>query len=250
MIFTEVKVKCLCLLFLFFGFTMKGQLSKSLKRGYAALSCYDYFKAKHLFYQSFNKRPDFPSAYGLSIIYSRNDNPFYQTDSAAKYAQTARLLFTKQQQKIIESGFILDSAAVEKQVNHCVQMSFEKAVKANDIAHWDYFLEQHPLANEQTKSEAIYRRDELELNEVIAKNQSTITAQFLITHPVSQLYEEALQLHERQLYDETCSTKTAPELNTFLKRYPKNRMRNTALEELYRIHRKNMDAEGLKFFVS
>jgi hypothetical protein len=250
MIFTQVKVKCVFLFVFVFGFVAPAQLSKSLKKGYEALSIHDYFKAKHLFYQSFKQKASFPSAYGLSVIFSRKDNPFYQTDSASKYAQSAKLLFTKPQQNSVVSGFTLDSTAVEEHLKRCIQMSFDEAIKAGNIEQWDYFLEHHTLASEQTKTEAVYRRDELELNQVIAKNQSKITAQFLMTHPGSQLYDEALQLHERQLYDETCSNKTAQELNSFLKGFPKSRMRNTALEELYRIYRKNMDAAELAFFVS
>jgi hypothetical protein len=42
---------------------------------YKALEIFDYFKARKLFYESYNKKTSHAS-YGLAIIYFRTDNPF------------------------------------------------------------------------------------------------------------------------------------------------------------------------------
>ena len=62
---------------------VRGFASK-ISDAYAALYIYDYFKAKSLFFSSLSKFPA-ESSYGLATIFNRNDNPFSNTDSAAKY---------------------------------------------------------------------------------------------------------------------------------------------------------------------
>ena len=74
-------------LFLSFFLVFVGSSSVSasqLKRGYKALEIYDYFKAKKLLSRAKKYNPS-TATYGLSIIYSRNDNPFYNKDSAYRY---------------------------------------------------------------------------------------------------------------------------------------------------------------------
>src|SRR5688500_4021226 len=52
-----------------------------LERGFEALNIYNYFKAKQLFERSMKRHPA-GAAFGLTIIYSRADNPFSNIDSA------------------------------------------------------------------------------------------------------------------------------------------------------------------------
>ena len=55
-----------------------------LDKAFEALDVHDYFKAKDLFEKSIKSDPMLAN-YGLSIIYSRSNNPFYQLDSAFPY---------------------------------------------------------------------------------------------------------------------------------------------------------------------
>ena len=59
---------------------------------YKALSMFDYFKAKELFYGSLQKKPA-EASYGLAILFYRTDNPFSDIDSAAKYIAKSRKTF-------------------------------------------------------------------------------------------------------------------------------------------------------------
>ena len=59
---------------------------------YEALSIYDYFKAKQLFYKSLPKYPA-EASFGLAIIFNRNDNPFSDLDSSAKYISVCKTQF-------------------------------------------------------------------------------------------------------------------------------------------------------------
>ena len=57
--------------------------SSKLVKAFAALEIHNYFAAKDLFYKAM-KKDTLASGYGLSIIYARNNNPFYNLDSAFK----------------------------------------------------------------------------------------------------------------------------------------------------------------------
>jgi len=231
------------------GLYANGQLNRLADKAYEALSIYDYFKAKKLFYQSYEKSPSVAAAYGLSVIYSRNDNPFYKADSASKYAQRAAAHFNEQAQSFEIHGFLIDNQQVNNQLKKCIQLCFREALNANQSLAWDKFLLQNLLAAAEVRTEAIYRRDELDFNKVLNENNSKNTRDFLKTHPVSQFYAEAFQLLERQIYEETCPNKNEQELKRFLIQFPKNKMRHSALDVLYSIYRKNNDVQGLKYFV-
>lgn len=234
----------------FLGAALEAQVNKTLKHGYEALSIFDYFKAKGLFYASYSSKTNAPAAFGLSLIYSRRDNPFTRPDSAYKYAHAAVVLYQKTPQALVVSGYTVDGASLETQLAACVQTCYTIALAAGSIEVWDQFLERVTLADPVLKQEARYKRDELELNEVVKLNHSLKTLAFLKSHPQSAFYGEAVQLQERQIYEEMCANKSAEEYTRFLNLHPNNSMRNTALENLYGIYRKNNDVNGLVFFVN
>ena len=94
-----IKIVVILLLLLSFEIEVRGA---SLAKGFEALEIHDYFKAKSIFYKSFKKQPS-AAAYGLSVIYSRNNNPFYNLDSALYYAKISIQTFwerTSEKQKL------------------------------------------------------------------------------------------------------------------------------------------------------
>ena len=244
-----MKRSALNVLLLFLGLSLGAQVSKTLKQGYDALGIFDYFKAKQLFHSSFSRKVTSPAAYGLSLIHSRKDNPFFHADSAYKYAEAAFLVFQKTPQALVVSGYTIDAVSLQSQLALCIQSCYTTALASGSIDVWDKFLEQNTLAEPALKLEALYKRDELEFNEMTVFNSSKNTRQFLKSHPQSQFYREAMQLQQRQIYEEMCSTNSPEEYIRFLKDQPHNSMRNTALENLYGIYRKNNDEKGLVFFV-
>ena len=72
-----------------------GKISKA----YEALKSYNYFEAKRLFDKSLKKETA-PAAYGLSNIYFRQDNPFFNIDSAYFYITLSEKKFEALSKKI------------------------------------------------------------------------------------------------------------------------------------------------------
>ena len=220
------------------------------KKGFKALSVYDYFNAKKIFTKANSKRANTYACYGLASIYSRNDNPFFNLDSAAKYANYGYHLFLRHPKPKTYSGFLIDSLNILLLADSIAARSLQKIKKEHSIVLYDAFLRNHYLGNKIRKQAVVYMRDELEFNKVQLIDKSDSTNLFMITHPQSKLYEEASLLKDRQVFMEWTSGNKAESYNTFLKKNPKNVMANAAYDKLFQLHKEQSNLLGLKEFVN
>src|SRR5438128_1244303 len=78
-----MRIKNRLVIFLLILISSAAQADK-LKKGFQRLWVYDYFNAKKYFEDALKRKPA-GAAYGLSIIFSTNNNPFYNLDSAREY---------------------------------------------------------------------------------------------------------------------------------------------------------------------
>jgi hypothetical protein len=242
----QLKIFVLSSVFLFSGLTVN---ASKLNKGFYALNIYDYFKAHKLFSQINDKKPDAYASYGLAIIFSRHDNPFYNLDSAGKYVMLSfhQYLLASQSQTL--SGFVINDQTILSLADTVSQKRYQTVKKENSISAYDFFLKNYYLANLKLTQEAVYARDGLEFDKVLEINSSDTTQQFMNLHPQSGFYQEAFMLMERQLYDENTSNNTPENYIAFIKKYPKNIMVKTAHENLFNLYRQKKDLEGLAFFV-
>ncbi|HOZ88400.1 MAG TPA: WG repeat-containing protein, partial [Bacteroidia bacterium] len=196
------------------------------------------------------KAPNAYASYGLATIFSRNDNPFSNSDSASKYVCQAYSQFRLMQKPLKVKGLRLDTAVILSMADSIAGRQLQTLKKENSVAKFDRFLLTNYLASPGIISEAVYLRDEIEFNRALNYNRSDSTREFILTHPRSNFFIEAMLLGERQIYDEVTADKTADSYKLFLKTYPKNNLRNLAYERLFEIYRQGSDLEGLKFFVA
>jgi hypothetical protein len=226
-----------------------GTLTASkLEKGFEAMAGHDYFKAKKLFSEINRSGPDTYASYGLATIFSRNDNPFFNLDSAGKYVRLSHNLFTATPKLLKLAGIMVDGPAILNLADTIARAQVSALKKENSTARYDRFLQDF-IASEKIKNEVVYLRDELEFNTVLSVNKSDTTEAFLLTHPESDFFMEASLLKDRQLFDEATAAHTAGAYTLFLKKYPRNVMVNTAYEKLFLLHKKNADKKGLKDFV-
>ena len=242
--------KSILIFLLFTLFIANGYAVNGSKKGFKALVIYDYFKAKKQFYKSLKKK-DIPySAYGLALIYSRNDNPFSNTDSAVKYICLSYNNYLKNPKRQVFNGFVVDSATILKLADSIAVYQFNIVKKQPNLFGINNFLRNNYLAGKQLIKQAIYLRDELEFNQLLEINKSDSTLLFMNCHPQSSFYNEAYLLYDRQLYDELTLPKTADSYTSFISGYPKNVMIGQAYEKLFTIYRQQSDIKGLAFFVT
>lgn len=220
------------------------------EKGFEALGIFDYFKAKQIFLEANKSKPDSYSQYGLAIIFSRHDNPFYNLDSATKYIYGSYQAFMAKQQARKFGDFFVDNVTILQLADSITAKQFQRVKKSNRVPAFDAFLRTYYLAGKKVIAEAVYLRDELEFNRVLQANRSDCTHVFMVLHPQSPFYNEAHLLKDRELFDETTQSGTSASYIEFLAKYPKNVMVNTAYEHLFKIYRQNADVQGLSSFVS
>ena len=125
-------------LFFILIFLVSTSEAKRISKGFEALNEYNYFEAKHLFEKSLKSETS-ASAYGLSVIYYRSDNPFSNIDSAYKYCTISAstfqlidakkrlfyLLFNVSQNKIDSLQRLINAKAFEvyKNKNSIVELN-------------------------------------------------------------------------------------------------------------------------------
>ncbi len=222
--------------------------ASKLEKAYQALELRDYFKAKNLFNELYSKEASPEAAYGLATIYFRNDNPFYQIDSALKYAYIAFNLYpnSKPEQKI--AGFTISKATLLNKADSVTLKQFTKTKEINTVKAFDDFLENNYLCQTIIKLKALQLRDELEFTHLKKVNRSDSTKFFLLTHPFTNLQKEVKSLIDKQLFEENTKLKRAKDYIDFIKNYPNSEMLNTAYEKLFSIYKQQADAAGLAFF--
>ncbi len=223
-------------------------------KAFKALRIYDYFKAKKLFYQGLKKNPA-PAAYGLATIYLRKDNPFHNYDSAYKYSTLSRFAFQnltpKKKKQLLKFNIsdstialLCDSVFIKAHEHYMLRVDQDDSGADSLLNHYIsyYFLSSR-------REDAIRERDALAFAET-KKNYSSVSfMNYILTWPESYFINDAFYLLEKTTYEENTSRKTLQDFNAFIQNYPKNRFVKSAEDEIFFIHRKNRDKEGLINFI-
>lgn len=185
---------------------------------YEALSMFDYFKAKHLFYKSLSKYPA-ESSFGLATIFYRNDNPFSNIDSSAKYISICK---TKFKDTATHSLYHINNETINSLAQQISIKGFETYCSNHSVNNLNYYLSHFYFANDSLLSKSYISRDEIQLNNAIASQSSDSVNLFLLSYPQSSFYWKAKQLFYDFQYAEKTPQKTQKELKLFIKYYPNN----------------------------
>src|ERR1051326_3825384 len=102
----------------FFLFLLAAQsiFSNSLEKGFDALKIYNYFEAKKQFTNALRHHAS-GAEYGLSVIFYRNDNPFFNIDSAYQY-----ILLSEKKRIFIEAECESEINFGAKRKNHSARL--------------------------------------------------------------------------------------------------------------------------------
>jgi hypothetical protein len=195
--------------------------ANSLEKGFNALCEFDYFKAKKIFTKQLN--PKKPAAYfGLATIFSKNNNPFYNLDSASKYIQLAIVYYQSHKKSSNYDCLKIDSLSLH-QLKDSIQLKLFDLIKSShSTVVFEKFLITNYLANPSLVQQLIVLRDEADYTVCLKVDKSYLTKQFIVTHPVSNLLTKAKSLLQNQIYHEQTSNKTLNEFYHFIKNYADN----------------------------
>jgi hypothetical protein len=223
--------------------------ASKISEAFEALSIHDYFKARKLFYSINKKRFDPKASYGLAIIFNRNNNPFYNSDSAAKYIHISLNSLVEKLPNPPLSGFTADRASIQQLLDTIAFKQLKMCLLENSIKAYNAFLAKNYLASEKYRTAAIANRDELEYNHVLEINRSDSTQLFLIQHPLSTLREEAFKLKERQVFEEITKDGKEKSFIYFITHHQKNSNLNNAYDALLELYKNTKDKTGLANFI-
>lgn len=220
-----------------------------IAEAFNALYIYDYFKAKKLFYKELKKDHKTAASYGLATIFYRNDNPFYNPDSASKYISLAGNFY--QESRVQESyfSFKIDSLEILKLADSVAVKSFNRALATNNPLEFERFVVNNPFSPHNLKQRALLKRDQIYfiINQYF--NNSDSTREFMLRYPESNLYNEFALLLDKQIFNESTVQKKPEDYIDFIKTNHKNRFITQAMDELFEIYKRKNDVQGLEFFV-
>lgn len=225
-------------------FALKASASK-ISDAYEALSMFDYFKAKQLFYKAHAKFPC-ESSFGLATIYYRTDNPFSNIDSAAKYISICQTQF---KDTITFSLYHINLESIQILANKISTKGFETYCNTNSIKDLNYFLSHFYFSNETILSKVYFTRDAILLENATKHQSSDSVAEFLIKHPESVLHKQGQQTFYDFQYKEKTPTKSLQELQLFIKQYSFNPNVSDAETTLFNLTQQLHSADSVYNFI-
>lgn len=205
-----------------------------VSKSFEALDMYDYFSAKKGFEKSL-KRNTSPAAYGLSVIYFRQDNPFHNMDSAYHYSlmgiETFNELKEKKKLKLAEDhGFTYDTMLIHRQ--NISRYEYQEARSKHTIQAYIEFKARHPWSS--LTDSALYYREDLAFEITNKENTSKSYQRFLSRYPDTRFQELAEEGLERRQFVEITEDGELEDYARFLEIYPQNRFAREAHDYIYR----------------
>lgn len=220
-----------------------------LDKAFEALSIHDYFKARELFEKSLKSDPML-SNYGLSVIFSRNNNPFYQLDSA--YACIERSLSAYDQMKDKDLRKIFEEQALNKdtlyaQRQRIASLALDAAIEKNTVPALEYVIRKYPFS--QRAEEAVERRDALAFSLAQAQNTWSAYKTFADTYPQSAQAGRAWELYEKLLFEQTTRGDTPEQYLAFVRASPDNAYVPQAQKRIFELTTADRTLEEYSDFV-
>lgn len=216
-----------------------------ISEAYDALSMFDYFKAKQLFYKSQGKYPA-ESSFGLATIFYRNDNPFSNIDSSAKYISICKTQF---KDTITFSLYHINNETINLLTQQISSKGFNTYCTNSSVKNLNYFLSHFYFANDTLLLKSYMSRDELQLNNGLFYQSSDSMSQFLLNYPQSNLLGKAQKAFYDFQYIENTPQKTFTQLQLFIKHYPNNTNMGDAENNLFKLTQQFHSSDSIYNFI-
>lgn len=219
--------------------------SSNIGDAYEALSIYDYFKAKKIFYKSLKKTPS-AASFGLATIFSRNDNPFSNIDSAAKYIAISNTSF---KDTITYSAYHLNQTTLHDLSKTISEKGFDKYGQNYSVSGLNHYLSYFYFASDSLKNKSLYLRDEIHYKYYYSHASSDSIYTFLMRFPESVFYAKVKNDFYNFEYAEKTKLQNEFQLKQFLKFYPKNPNITKAELKLFELIKTSHNTDSLHSFI-
>jgi len=225
--------------------SIAGKIDKAFK----SLEVHNYFDAKQKFEKKLKKATS-PAAYGLAVIYFRQDNPFHQIDSAYRLVRLAESTFdvlkAKKVQEYSKYGFTKDAIADLKQ--KISSYYFNRLSNKNSVLEWTEFAVKNTKSWEFDR--AIHVRDSLAFELTMTDNSSVAFTNFITIYPNSYLIKEAKEGFNLSQYREETKAGTIVGFQNFIIKFSENPYKLQAEDQVYNLSTSKNTVESLSDFIN
>ncbi len=221
--------------------------AQSVQKLMETIHLYDYYHTKVYAHKILpKKKKTSAAAYALAYIYFQNYQPFHHLDSADKYIHLAVLNYPHK--AYVTKYGTIDSNAIYTLYDSIIFHQFQNISYQLHPKVYDKFLSQHPFASAELK-QFIQKHQYNQILEYAHKINKSDTTFYLITSYSKNPHNPQLsQLLDKQIFNELTSHHTAAEYLNFLRNYPNNLYKETALQNLLDIYIKEKNTAGLKVY--
>jgi len=224
-------------LLIFSFFCLFGSVSlhakDKIQTAFERLAIHDYFNARDLFLRSAEKKPA-PAWYGLSKISLRNNNPFFNLDSARLYilrSDSAYRLLDVGEKEATLKKYAIDYLSIESQKDSVAGAAFTLAQQMNNLETWNKFIGDYTYSGLVTS--AVTQRNKLAFLSARNVNSSDAYKTFLSTYPDAVQANEAHQHYEERLFYERTGSHIPSAYAAFISTNPDSPYRSRAEDSLY-----------------
>ncbi|TND09637.1 MAG: KWG repeat-containing protein [Bacteroidetes bacterium] len=219
-----------------------------LEKGYEALRIFDYFRARAVFESVYDRHP-LGAAYGLSLLHSRNDNPFFSLTRAHNQVLQAVSFLQKtgkkEKDRLHKLG-VSDSAvyALKKRIE---TEAYELALGADEFEDWNLFIAEYGDAPQ--RNAAVERRNEIAFRKTGETNTWQAYKAYCEAYPESKRVEESRALYEQLLYKSLTAANTIPAFENFIAKYSQSPYYSAAEDGLFRLATEGRSVAAFHAFV-
>lgn len=224
-------------------------LAPSLKSGFEALAIHDYFKARKVFLKSVKQHP-VPSNFGLSVITSRDNNPFYDLDSSYTYIDRAltHLATLKPKRAARYLRFDVDSARIAEQRRNVQSAGWKRAQTQHSIDGYQRFIEN--FGDSKWTNLAKDAQSALAFSEARALDTPDAYRDFLSKYPAARERYEANNRLDKALFDIYAKEGTIDSYSRFINDHPQSLHISEAQDAIYRLAVPEPDPTRLRGFIA
>ena len=218
-----------------------------IKKGNEALIAHDYFKAKKLFMKGLKYNVS-AASFGLATIYSRNNNPFFNLDSAYQYVRLANSTWNtaklrkKEKWKIYKwTKFGIDS------LSRLISSQFYTIAKErHTVEGYTIFLNKNP--NSLEFNNALHVRDSIAFFNAVSINNVMSYSNFMEDYPKSEYYQLAEENFQNSRFQEHTVNRSLESFVSFVEQFPNSPMREEADRAIFQLVTVNNTVEAYAIF--
>jgi hypothetical protein len=218
-----------------------------LEDGFERLRVHDYFKAKEYFEKTLGKKTP-GAAYGLSVIYSLENNPFFNLDSARKYillSDSAFKTIKQKEHKYYSALGVSDSSIVSASQQICSKY-YTYVQKADSIELYEHFLTTFSTCAE--REDVIEHRNSAAFKSTVKVNTSDAYLKYTQMYPDAEDSQRAMELYQQKLFEEKTTDNSVPSYESFSKAHPESPYVDEADRMIYKLSTSNHSVEEYSKF--